>query len=370
MIEVSDAWKAVQKQTLLPETLIEITYTPDDREIQTFTKSDLMNYQHKQSVDLLSATLPSSEVVFSLRNDDHRWNPDNPTGPTQGLLEKQEIVVRYGLNLDGGVEWIKGGTFWLSEWDTPTNGMEASFTARDLFSFMDIVYGGIRSGTLYEVAIAALREADLPLMEDGSVRYIVHTSLQNYTTDFSANTQEFSIAEILQMVANAGGCVLYQDRDGIVHLEPRSTMYRGYVLDPKVSYNHPEYTINKPLKAVSVSYGDNLREELLVDAKGEVQTVDNPLVTTRDDAVRVAEGVKELLLNRKVVSGDFRADLRIDALDNIIVASKYASNVIALTEVIYSNTGGAFKGTYTGRVVSVELNNNAYFSGDLYAGEV
>ena len=370
MIEVSNAWKEIQNQTLLPETFVEITHISDNGDEQTFTKADLMSFQHKQSVDLLSATLPSSEVVFSLRNDDYRWNPDYPTGSTQFLLEKQKIVVRYGMYVNDDIEWIKGGTFWLSEWDTPTNGLEASFTAKDAFSFMDIIYDGKRSGTLYDIAIDAFTRAKLPMMEDGSVRYMVDASLKDYFTDFSENTQEYSIAEILQMVANAGGCVLYQDRDGMIHLEPRDVSYRGYVLEPKISYNHPEYTINKQLKSVSVSYGDNRREEVSVTTKGEIQTIDNPLIVTKNDAARVAEFVKDILLNRKVVSGDFRADLRIDALDNIIVISKYASNTIAITDVSYSTTGGAFKGTYTGRVASVEVNNRAYFSGELYAGEV
>jgi hypothetical protein len=60
-----------------------------------------------------------------------------------------------------------------------------------------------------------------------------------------------------------------------------------------------------------------------------------------------------------------------DALDNVIVVSKYASNVIAVTEVNYSTTGGAFKGTYTGRVVSIDIRTGAQlFSGDLYVGEI
>ena len=320
-----------------------------------YTKTDLLGFDHKQSVDLLSAVLPQSDITFRLRTDDDRWNPDNPTGAEKYLLEQQEIKVRYGMNIDGITEWIKGGTFWLSEWDTPNNGLEANFTARDAIGFMSGKYTGPRSGTLYNIAETAFTEADLPMLGDGSMRYVLDPSLEGITVDFTADEQEYSVAEILQMVAHAGCCVFYQDREGVVHIEPMSDVYSEYVIDSSISYTHPEYTINKPLKTISVSYGEDSRLDMSVGSKGEVQTIDNPMIGSELDALVVGLNAQNVLNNRKVISGDFRADLRLDALDNIIVRSKYASNVIRITDVAYSTTSGAFKGTYTGRVVSTDM---------------
>lgn len=335
-----------------------------------YTKNDLLGYEQSHSVDLLSATLPKGEITFRLRNDTNQWNPDNPSGFEKYLLEQQEIQIRYGMDVNGTTEWIKGGTYWLSDWETPSNGMEAVFKAKDAVSFMVNTYTGHRLGTLYDIAVLALEQADLQPLDNNSQRYFVDESLREIQTDFLENTQNYSIAQILQMVAHAGGCVFYQDRDGVVRIEPRSMVYSGYMIEPMISYSHPEYTINKPLKSVSVGYGDGLRAIVDVDSKGEVQTIDNPLILTEEDAIRVGEKAKEVLTNRKVITGEFRADMRLDALDNIVVVSKYASNVIGVTDVKYSTTGGGFKGTYTGRVVSVELNSPQYHVGELYVGEV
>ena len=335
-----------------------------------YTKSDLISYEHSQSVDLLSAALPNNSVTFSLRNDDNRWNPDNPTGSEKYLLEQQEVTVRYGMDINGNTEWIDGGVFWLTEWSTPANGLEANFTARDAISFMEKTYEGIRVGTLYDIAIAAFTEAELPLHEDDSVRYIVHDSLKDITTDFSEDTNHYTIAEVLQMVANAGCCVFYQDRKGNVYVKPWDMAYSGTIIEPKISYSHPEYNISKPLKAVSVSYGEDLSVEIPALAKGEVQTIDNPLIVTEADATRLGEHVKELLLYRKTIEGDYRADLTLDVLDGIIVMSKYASNIIGISEMKYTNNGGAFKGTYKGRVISLELTPVIYHSGEIHVGEV
>ena len=337
---------------------------------KTYTKTDLMKFEHSQSIDLLSAALPRTEISFSLRNDDNRWNPDNPEGTEKYLLEQQEMHVRYGMDINGETEWIDGGTFWLSEWGTPANGLEATFKAIDAIGFMQNLYTGRRTGTLYDIALDALLEAELPTLDDGSPRYVLSDSLKQITTDFTENDDEYTIAEVLQMVANAGCCVFYQDRQGVVRIESWKNTYSDYLIDNRISYTHPEYTINKPLKAVSVAYGKDLRAVVAANSKGEIQKVDNPFIVTEEDALRVGEHTREFLVNRKVISGEFRADMRLDALDNIIVTSKYASNVIAVSDVKYTTTGGAFKGTYTGRVVTVELTPTHYHSGEIYAGEV
>lgn len=330
-----------------------------------YTKDDLLGYTHSQSVDLLTAVLPENKIEFSLRNEDGRWNPDSPTGTEKYLLERQEVKVRYGMDIDGEVEWINGGKFWLSEWNTPQNGMEATFTARDAIEFMGAVYRGIRVGTLYDIAETAFHEMEL------EVAHVVDESLKDITTDLSADESEYTISDVLQMVAHAGCCVFYQDRDGVVHIEPRNIKFANYTIDSDISYTHPEYEVNKPLKAVSVEYGADGQTVIIdVGVRGEVQTVQNPMLKTEDDARRVGAVTADLLQNRKVISGDFRADLRVDALDNIIVESKYASNIVGITDITYSTTGGGFNGKYTGRVVTIDLHQISHYSGETYSGEM
>lgn len=332
-----------------------------------FTKSDLMQFTHSQSADLLSAALPKNQITFSLRNDKNQWNPDNPTGVEQYLLERQEVELRYGLKLGKSIEWIDGGVFWLSEWSTPSNGITTSFTARDLLEFMDEEYTGILTGTLFDIAEAAFAQADLPVLGDGSQRYFVHPSLKDYTTTMETG---YLLSEVLQMVAHAGNCVMYQNRQGVMRIEPWDETYSGYQIEPKVSFNHPEYTMNKPLRAVSVGYGEDQRVVVAGGNNGNVQTVDNPLLRTEADALRVANRTVEVLSKRKVLSGEYRADVRMDVLDPIIVTSKYASNIIAVTDVEYSTSGGTMRGRYTGRVVSIHLEPELRYAGEFYAGEV
>lgn len=332
-----------------------------------FLKEDLLGYTHSQFSDLLSASLPKNTITFRLRNENSQWNPDNLEGQAQYLTDQQEIHVRYGMVLPRGVEWIDGGVFWLSEWNVPSNGLEASFTARDLFTFMNENYTGPKSGTLYDIAEAALRQTYLPALSTGAPNYELDIILKDYTTEFGG---EYRVSEILQMVAHAGNCVIYQDRRGTLHISQWEAKYSSYIVDQSISYTHPEYSISRPLRSLSVGYHGNLRVDIPHSFSGETQTIDNEMIVTQTDAIRVGERAASILGNRKVVSGEFRADMRLDCLDSIIVSSKYASNIIALTDIEYSTTGGAFRGRYTGRVVSVKLESAPYHVGELYAGEV
>lgn len=315
-----------------------------------YTKSDLMGFRHSQSADLLSAALPKNEIEFKLRNEDARWNPDNPDGVERYLLERQEVELKYGLSVtDDTVEWVSGGTFWLSGWNTPANGLEATFTARDGLEFCHEKYTGPTSGTLYTLALSAFEQANIPPNEDGSQRFWIWDGLLEYETSFDG---EATVAEVLQMVAHAGGCVLYQDRSGVLKLIPWGVNENSdYRIDGNVSYANPEFEISKPLKAVVVSYGDQQEASVVVSNSGEVQTVDNELITTEADAQRIAQHTANMLKGRKTVSGEYRADVRLEALDTVTVQSKYAENRVAITDVEYSTTGGAFRGKYTGRVV-------------------
>ena len=317
--------------------------------IQTvYTKNDLLGYSHKMSTDLLSAALPKNEIIFRLRNEDSRWNPENPTGAERYLMERQEVHVKYGMTVDGATEWIEGGHFWLSEWSTPANGMEATFTARDVVELMNEKYTGAMSGTLYALATAAFQQAALPTTSDGKARYLVDDSLRSYSTTV---TGDHTIAELLQKIAHMACCVLYQDREGIMHLVPRKDVMTDYEITQELSYSHPEFGISKPLKAVDVNYGENQTLRLDVNSVGEVQTVDNNFILTEADAQRVANATAELLKGRKTISGGFRADPRLDALDVVAVESKFATNPVVISEIEYSTTGGGFTGRFTGRIV-------------------
>jgi hypothetical protein len=314
---------------------------------RVYGKSDLLSYQHSMFVDLLSAKLPKAEIKFSLSNVDGIFNPFNPESESRYLMERQRIIVKYGYKINGAMEWIKAGGFYMSEWDTPQNGITASFTARDLLEFMSGAYSGPLDNTsLYDIALAALTQAHLPRNRDGSVKWVIDPSLQSIQTGtvvFQGN-KEPTIAEILQMVANAGCCVMYQDRNEKLHIEPMNAMLTDYTIDRFNSYSNSELKLSKKLKSVNVNKGAAVVEN---DTDGEVQNVDNPLIPAVQVAA-VGQWVKDTLKGRMTLTGEYRADPRLDALDEVTISNKYADSTVIVTDITYTYNG-AFRGKYEGR---------------------
>lgn len=331
---------------------------------KTYVKKDIMSFSSSMFVDPLSASLPKSEITFELDNREGKFNLDNLKGEGRYIMERQEVNVRYGYKLEGATEWIPGGTYYLSEWNAPQNGITATFTARDALEWMADLYTGPTSGTLYDIAAAALEQANLPKMPDGSERWAVSSSLQNIQAAASEELENRSIAEAVQYAANAGCCVFYQDRSGKIRIEPLTQAMTDYQIDRFNSYEYAEISLLKQLKSVSVNNG---QFDLPVGLKGEVQPISNPLISDIQ-APNVAAWAADYLQNRRTLSGNYRADPRLDPLDMVQNQNRFANTSVLITTVKYT-WKGAFRGSYEGRGMD---NASAYFyyAGDLFAGEV
>lgn len=311
---------------------------------RVYTKSDIMRYSHSMYVDPLTSELPKAEITFEIKNLNGEYNPDNPQGVEQYLMERQEITARYGYKLNGTTEWISAGRFFMSEWETPQNGITATFSARDGIEWMSDLYTGSSTGTLMAIATAAFEQAGLPTMPDGTDRWTIDSSLSSITAPSDVDLSQNSIAEVIQLCANAACCVFYQDRTGMFHIEPLADGTTDYEIKPFNSYSNSEISLTKQLKAVDVNNGDYV---LTVGSVGETQQISNPLISS-NRAQTVAQWAASVLQNRKILSGAFRADPRLDALDRITNINQFAESIVLVTQIEYTYNG-AFRGSYEGR---------------------
>lgn len=323
---------------------------------KVYSKTELFDYSHTQSVDPISTSLPKMEIKFSVDNVGNEYNPYNEQGLAKYLMERQEVKSRYGLKLnDGSIEWIKGGTFYLSEWNAKQNGLTAEFTARDLLEFMSDIYEDTTSSvrSLYYHAEKVLQAANLPLNSDGTVKWVIDESLKDIYT--AATLPRDTLANCLQMIANAGLCVLYQDRNGTLHIEPLKEDITDYKIDLFNSYSKSEITMGKPIKQVKVKVYDGAQgsaRDCVVDVGtiGETMTMDNPLITDSVKALAIASWVATHLGHRVTLDSSWRADVRLDALDIVTNENNYNTNKVRMTEVEFK-FNGAFRGTGKGKVV-------------------
>ena len=392
MYAVSDAWATAQESFLAPEGLIEIScYVPALKNTLVYTKKDILSFTHQQTGSLVSGELPKNHIEFSLDNSDGKWNPSNPRGLERYLSDRLKVSLRYGYIINGIEQWIPGGVFYLSEWRTSPNGLEANFKARDILEYMiDTPYTGSVAGTLLDIALRAVAEANIPadpnaedepmvlgtsLLGSSVLGFVlaagigISNELEKYTVGDIEYDGKDTVAVILQKCANAAGCVMYQDREGIFKIDKLSYDDTGFVIPNKLSYTYPEIDFSRPIKNVSVTYYNNAVSVYPFSSTGETQTLNNDFILEKEQADEIAKWICDSLRTRQQISGEYRGDPRLDLFDVVSVEGKYGTVAgVVLTDIKISFTG-AFRVTYSGYVRGSGIAAVIY-CGEVYTGEV
>ena len=318
---------------------------------KTFTKSDIISYKQNMKSSLFSFSLPDYNIEFEFDNTDDEWNPDNPTGVYQSLAQRQEIDVKYGYEINGSYEYISGGTYFLSEWNTPQNGITARFKARDLTIFMQDKFNGSsyegQTMSYQALANAAFVQSNIPTFSDGSVRWDT-TDLASAPVQMPSGLSQYTCAEIVQLCCVACACVMRYGRDGKMYCEQLDTTTQDYQINRFNSYQDAEYEMSQALRGVDINNG---QFSDTVGTTGEIQYVTNPIMENMDsgEATQILQYIEDHLSYRRTLTGQYRADPRLDVFDYITVVNKFATMVVVITTLNLSYNG-MFTATYEGRV--------------------
>lgn len=292
--------------------------------VYTPSNSEIVSVDMEWESDPLSRWLPIERLKFTLNNFDYIYNPDNPQGIWNEFEERIPISVSFGQTLSGtftwedmfdydwpwanrqtweqiydgsSIWWINLGDFYL-DGAPKTRGRTAEFTAVGAASILDDKFykGSWGEKTLYDLAIEVLEDSWLPRREDGTPAYIVSETLQNFTT--SAPLPIMTHAELLQLIANAGRCVMYSNKKRQLCIEPLPDReYPDVVVDFHLMAEPPDTDIVDALGGVHYdSYSYNSVQEVREITNdtydvvaGEVLRIEY-LSPVRDATVTVSDG--------------------------------------------------------------------------------
>jgi hypothetical protein len=252
-----------------------------------FEKTQLTSYAHEIAADPLGLAPPKSVVSFAVDNTSDIFDPNNETGMTPYLIVRQTIIVRYGFEYsDGFREWIPAGTFYLESWDAPQGGLTADFSAGDILRFANKTYNkGVYASagrSLYALAMDVINET-IPASATtvtGAPLYSLDPSLQSIMT--TAPLPQATSAECLQLIANAAGCGIWVDRQGVIHIAPIDITAdpADYMIGLFNSYSYTDIEVEDPIATLEVightySLGDAGKElgQRTVSGSGQ-RTVD------------------------------------------------------------------------------------------------
>lgn len=214
-----------------------------------FTMKDIISVNHTLSVDPISSSLPYEKLALKVSNVDKDYNPDNPQGTWVHFANGQPLSIRYGVRKGDVTEWVEAGRLLLS--DAPTvDGDTASFEAVDVLSALTNTYNKgkwyAEGRSLYDLAVDVLDDA-------GITNYSLSESLKDIKTMSPLPARPHR--ECLQLIANAGECVLYTTTRGTITLEKQThdDAPVDFYLDFAKLLNKPVVKKSEKLKSVDVS---------------------------------------------------------------------------------------------------------------------
>lgn len=182
----------------------------------TFSNENTLSYSFKDYVSPISEILPSRDMTLTVDNQDLYYSADNPDSALAYMEVGQEIEVSFGYDVDGGgnIEWLPPNICYLKSWSA--DDIQARFIATDRFDYLTETYwkGLYRPAgiSLYDLAVDVLEDAGV-----GDEEYFLDPYLKDVIVQNPMPAVTHSTA--LQIIANAGRCALYEDRDNRIHMQ-------------------------------------------------------------------------------------------------------------------------------------------------------
>lgn len=221
-----------------------------------FKPDRIVNAYGSSEIDPISRRLPEQALGWSIENLSNDYDPDNPQNVWKKLLQRNPVNVRFIQETEAGVrfrdltgarwddlrgmqfmdliklrpEVIPAGLLYLTSRSTVDDGL-AHFSCVDFLSLLSDEYikGPVGGGTLYDLALDILRDANLPLTTAGEEPWVLWEGLRNISTKCPLPID--TGRNLLQRIAHAACCVLFVDRLGFIHIEPMSETQHDLYLE-------------------------------------------------------------------------------------------------------------------------------------------
>ncbi len=185
--------------------------------LEIYTDENIITAESKEKTTRINSELPTHTFKFSISNIEKKFNPDNPVGWYRYILQQQPISYTWGYQLDdGNIEWILGGNMLLTG-SVDVRDNQVTFNTTSLINYLTKTYKkGIyqpEGRNLYDLAVDVLNDNNID-----STKYELWEGLKNIKTE--APLPKLEARQCLQIIATAGNCTLFTNRENIIKIVP------------------------------------------------------------------------------------------------------------------------------------------------------
>lgn len=211
-----------------------------------FDSKKILSAAKKEHISPISEELPAIDFDMTVDNKDRTYDVENEESTVNFLEIGQKVEVLYGQAMDNGrIEWIPGITLALKSWSADDTEMD--FQASDCFDGMDGTYyrGKYHPDgmSLYNMAADVLSDAQVDYRDYWIDPYLKDVMVVNPMPAVSHK-------EALQLIANAGRCILYQDRSGKIFIKSSFVPDMAASSDNEAYFSHAAAVLDRTEKKI------------------------------------------------------------------------------------------------------------------------
>ena len=217
-------------------------------------QTDITECTATKEISLDSTKLPKNDFKFTIVDKYKRYDPENPSGVWEYLESRQPVTYYYGYETsEGNIEWIPWGMAYSTGKVSVTQQSVASNVTVEcagLVSHLNMEYDeGLyySSGiSLYDLTEKVMTFAGFPDTTE------IDDSLKNIYTHNPLPVE--SVDKCLQLIANAGRCILSHSRGGYVTIKRENKEDTGFDLNFNKIKETPKTSKIAPLKNLTTVY--------------------------------------------------------------------------------------------------------------------
>lgn len=401
MEKVSQHWLDTNADAFTAEGQVQLTIYHTNNNALILNDAWITKFRQDINGSILSGSLPENKIVVTLDNSGGEFEYD----PEYDLYKNNQAVYQYGFAqyLDDGeggyikvYDSIRGARLFVYSATFDEDAKTVTLDTRDILSFMTETYTGIQRGNGYEMALAAIMQAEssaaVPLAEITTVFDVEALSAADIVIPYG---KYYSIRDLLQIIANAAMCVIYVDRRSGIHIEKLTDIsgtyidrtrtwgtaynsgmtwgdalaytwgsrfaYQRYNINRSIQYGSVKQDLQPKISHFSLIYANNQRyaELHMIGEDGQEETLANELLANDPEETFHVNYVglwvyHTLQSGRIMYTGSIRPDPRADLFDLVYVQTKTGYEPCIITGMSLDYNGG-WTGTF--KAISADFND-------------
>ncbi len=242
--------------------------------INNLESGDIVSCSSTKEIDLLTSKVPKADFEFTLIDMERRYDPENPAGVWEYLESRQPVSYYYGYELsDGTIEWIPWGVAY-STGDFEVTGQghvsNVSIKCAGLADHLTTIYD---EGT-YSPEGKSLFDLAMEVMTFAGYQNTIE--LDNSLNDIYTHNPipQKKISECLQLIANAGRCVMSHSRGGYISIRREDDTNVGFEMNFRKITDTPTTSKIPPLRNLTTEYNTITVDSNITQAVNAAEVID------------------------------------------------------------------------------------------------